>query len=76
MELRAASGGNRGKVLLLVASRGYSVWQRSLLMHLVQARVATNHRTHLASWALIFRARYPEATATHLAQDIFLLMWL
>ena len=44
------------------------------LTHLVQASVATNHRMHLASWALISRAWYPDATAAHLAQGIFLLM--
>ena len=30
--------------------------------------------THLASWALISRAWYPDATVVHLAQGIFLLM--
>ena len=36
--------------------------------------MATNHKTHLASWALRSRAWYPDATAAHLAQGIFLLM--
>ena len=44
------------------------------LTHLAQASVATNHRTHLAPWALISRAWYPDATAADLAQAIFLLM--
>ena len=65
---------HQGEDVSLVASRGNSVWQRSLLTHLAQAIVATNHRMHLASWALIFCAWYPDATATHLAQHIFLLM--
>ena len=42
--------------------------------HLAQASVAMNQRMHLASWALISRAWYPDATAAHLAQAIFLLM--
>ena len=44
------------------------------LMHLAQLSMATNHRTHLASWAPISRAWYPDATAAHLMQGIFLLM--
>ena len=44
------------------------------LTHLTQASVATNHRTHMASRALISHAWYPDATAAHLAQAIFLLM--
>ena len=44
------------------------------LADLAQASMATNHRTHLASWALTSRAWYPYATAVHLAQGIFLLM--
>ena len=44
------------------------------LTHRAQASVATNHGTHLASWVLISRAWYPDATAAHLAQSIFLLM--
>ena len=45
------------------------------LTHLAQASVATNHRRHLVSWALIFRALYPDAAAALLAQGIFLLMF-
>ena len=44
------------------------------LMHLAQVSMATNHRTHLASWAPISCAWYPDATAAHLTQGIFLLM--
>ena len=43
-------------------------------MHLAQESAATNHRTHLASWAPIFCAWYPDAKAARLAQGIFLLM--
>ena len=46
------------------------------LMHLAQVSMATNHRTHLASWAPISCAWYPDATAAHLTQGIFLLMIL
>ena len=74
MVLWAASGSTRGKVVLVLASRCNSVWQRSLLTHLAQQSVATNHRTHLASWAPIFSAWSPYANAARLAQSIFLLM--
>ena len=46
------------------------------LTHRAQASVATNHGTHLASWALISRAWYPDTTAAHPAQGIFLLMYI
>ena len=46
------------------------------LTHQAQASVATNHRTHLASWAPISHAWYPDATVVHLAQGIFLLMMI
>ena len=59
----------------LLASRCNSVWQRSRLTHLAQESVATNHRTHLASWAPIFCAWYPDAKAACLAQGICLLMY-
>jgi len=45
------------------------------LTHLGQPSVATNYRTHLVSWALIFRAWDPDATVAHLAQGIFLVMY-
>ena len=44
------------------------------LMHLAQVSIATNHRTHLASWVPITHAWYTDATAAHLTQGIFLLM--
>ena len=58
----------------LLVSRCNSVWQRSLLTHLAQESVATNHRTHLASWAPIFCTWNPDAKAVRLVQGIFLLM--
>ena len=45
------------------------------LTHLGQASGATNYRTHPESWALIFRAWYPYATAAYLVQGLFLLMY-
>ena len=44
------------------------------LTHLAQVSMATNHRTHLASWAPKLCAWYPDAKAARLAQGIFLLM--
>jgi len=73
--LLAVSGGTRGKVFSLVASRANCVWQRALPTHLVQASVATSYRTLLASWALIFHAWYPNVTAAHLARHTFLLIF-
>jgi len=67
--------GTRRKVLSLVVSRGNCVWQRALLTHMAQASVPSSHRRVLASWALIFRSWYPDATAAHLGQHTFLLMY-
>ena len=69
--LWAASGGTRGKVVSLVASRGNCVWQQSLLTHRTQVSVVTNDKTHLVSWQLIFHAWYHDTTAAHPAQLTF-----